>query len=65
MVKPPVVLTRSQSLSARPTTPKRRQSALIAQRIKALSTTVEPSEHVFDRPVRGSMRPLSVSPTKT
>jgi len=34
-----------------------------AQRIKALSATIESSELIFDRPVRGSPRPLSISPT--
>jgi hypothetical protein len=57
-------MTRSKSLSAKPTTPKRRQSALIAERIKALSATVESPEHVSDRPVRRSSRPFHVSPTK-
>ena len=59
----PVVLTRSQSLSARPSTPKRRQSALIAQRIKALSVNSESPEPVPDRPARRSTRSLPITPT--
>lgn len=58
-----VTLTRSKSLS-QPTTPKRRQSALITEKIKALSAAAEPPEPVFDRPVRRSIRPLPVSPTR-
>ena len=58
-----VALTRSQSLPVRPTTPKRRQSALIAQRIKELNATVEPPEPSFDRPVRRSTKSLPISPT--
>lgn len=58
-----VTLMRSKSLS-HPTTPKRRQSALIAEKIKALSAAAEPPEPVLDRPVRRSMRPLPVSPTR-
>lgn len=56
-----VTLTRSKS---HPTTPKRRQSALITEKIKALSAAAEPPEPVFDRPVRRSIRPLPVSPTR-
>lgn len=63
--KVPTALTRSKSLSAKPTTPKRRQSALIAQRIKALSATIESPEPDFDRPVRRSIRSLPISPTRT
>ena len=59
----PVVLTRSQSLSAKPTTPKRRQSALITQRIKALSATIESPEPVFNRPLRRSTTPFPISPS--
>ena len=57
--------TRSQSLSVRPTTPKKRQSALITQRIKALNATAEPPEPISDRPIRRSTKSLPIYPTST
>lgn len=57
----PVILTRSQSLSARQSTPKRRKSALVMQRIKALGANSESPEPAFDRPVRRSTRSLPVT----
>ena len=60
----PAALKRSQSLAARPTTPKRRQSALIAERIRALNAAVESPEPVIDRPIRRSTRPLPISPSR-
>lgn len=54
----PVALTRSQSSPTQPPTPKRRQSALIAQRIKALNATLESPEPASDRPARGLTRSL-------
>jgi len=59
-----VTLKRSQSLSSRPTTPKRRQSALIAERIKALNATFEPPEPTFGRLVRRATRSLPITPTR-
>lgn len=55
-------LKRSQSLHTL-RTPKRRQSALITQRIKALNAATEPSGSVLDRPVRRSTRSLPITPT--
>ena len=60
----PKGLTRSQSLSAKPTTPKRRRSALITQRIKELSATAESPEPVLDRHVRRSTSFLPISPMR-
>ena len=57
----PTALTRPQSLSVRPTTPKRRQSALITQRIMALNATMESPEPVFNRPIRRSTSSLPIS----
>lgn len=54
-------ITRSQSLSVRPTTPKKRQSALVTQKIRALGATIESTEPVFDRPVRRSTSSLPIS----
>lgn len=58
-------LARSQSLPERPPTPKKRQSALIAQKIMALSATVDPPEPdpVFHRPLRRLTRSLPITPT--
>lgn len=56
----PVSLTRSRSLPVRPTTPKRRQSALITQKIKALNAAAEPPEPIFDRSGRKPTRSLPI-----
>jgi hypothetical protein len=62
-------LARSQSLPVRPTTPKRRQSALITQKIKALNATIDSPDPdpdpVFYRPVRRLTRSLPISATKS
>lgn len=57
----PTAPTRSQSLSVRPVTPKRRQSALIAERIRALNAAIESPEPTIDRPARRSTRSLPIS----
>ena len=59
----PTALKRSQSLYTQ-RTPKRRQSALITQRIKALNAAAESLEPVLDRPVRRSTRSLPITPTR-
>jgi hypothetical protein len=57
-------LTRSQSLYVQPTTPKRRQSALIMQRIEALNAAVESTGPASDRSIRRSTSPLPILPTR-